>query len=879
MNGYQKERAMAWLAGLSETHGRIREAARRGDAWEARVLLLGCQEGAISIGSRIGETEGEGFSTVALLEEYCEAAYRAYAALKGAGDGEDLAGVTSEGAGGGKEPALGNGDGTLDGAESACLEMDAASEAALRSLQRDVPERREVLFLPYKASMWDTLESIWMAARADPSCEAVVVPIPYYDKNADGSFGEEHYDGEILPEYVPVAHYGEYSIERRRPDVVYIHNPYDDTNRVTSVAPQYYSFELKKYARRLVYVPYYAATGGTGEGQAFCKAHIYADFIIAQSERDRRCYSAALPREKILVLGSPALDRVVRLCGNPPEPPVEWRDRLFRPDGGRKRVYFFNTSIVGMLPDTRQFLLKMEYVFRAFRGREDCCLLWRPHPLLESTFDSLRPSFKPFYMLLKDAFLKEGIGIYDETADVEATISLCDAYIGDAVSGVVAFFGVAGKPIFLLNDYICSPPGEDDWRGEMLSAGFFPDGGDDWIVTSGNQLYHAPNHDYRYEFYCDLSEWSSGSYYLRAIEVGGKVYVCPANAQDVLVISDRGIQKRISLAHRTERIGAFCGAWEAGGFLFLIPAAYPALVRIDTRTDEAAYFEWCRDFIVGDVRGERVAGGSCAFGGRLLLSSPSDGRVLSVDPATGEAEEAAVREEGDGGCLALSVAGDFVYSLPREGNVVVRWNPATGEREQIAVSAPGFRCVPLLPGHGDAERPFSSVAESGGRLFFAPAWGDRFLCLDKGTGRAEEWKPPFEMAMEDGGCHASRIRGAFLRRTDSLGEWTWRFFSCMDRRLYDVNLETGDFREIPVYFSKEEVEAHAPGFSRCSEWQPYACEEGALFSLEDFLDGGGAGRPFDREAQLEAYGEVAANLDGSCGRKVHEAVMGSLERP
>ena len=37
----------------------------------------------------------------------------------------------------------------------------------------------KVVFMPYKASMWDSLESVWMAADKDERCEALVVPITY----------------------------------------------------------------------------------------------------------------------------------------------------------------------------------------------------------------------------------------------------------------------------------------------------------------------------------------------------------------------------------------------------------------------------------------------------------------------------------------------------------------------------------------------------------------------------------------------------------------------------------------------------------------------------------------------------------------------------
>ena len=59
------------------------------------------------------------------------------------------------------------------------------------SVKNEIKVQIEAVFLPYKASMWDSLESIWQAADEDPDCDAYVIPIPYYDKNPDGSFKED----------------------------------------------------------------------------------------------------------------------------------------------------------------------------------------------------------------------------------------------------------------------------------------------------------------------------------------------------------------------------------------------------------------------------------------------------------------------------------------------------------------------------------------------------------------------------------------------------------------------------------------------------------------------------------------------------------------
>lgn len=125
------------------------------------------------------------------------------------------------------------------------------------SAKNDITVRKEAVFLPYKASMWDSLESVWKAADEDENCDAYVIPISYYDKNPDGSFREMHYEADQYPAYVPITRYDTYDFEKHRPDMIYIHNLYDKYNLVTSVHPFFYSDNLKKYTEKLIYIPYF----------------------------------------------------------------------------------------------------------------------------------------------------------------------------------------------------------------------------------------------------------------------------------------------------------------------------------------------------------------------------------------------------------------------------------------------------------------------------------------------------------------------------------------------------------------------------------------------------------------------------------------------
>lgn len=844
MRKAKKQQVENFIKVLEEAHEEIRKEFEKKDMSNVLSILADCQDGAIALGTMIEKSEGEGFVTVSLLEEYCELTYLIHENIA---ERKDV------------------------GADDIYEKLNDLLTKISDSVKRDIKIRKEVVFLPYKASMWDSLESIWMAADADPECDAYVVPIPYYERSPQGMLEVYHYEGEQFPEYVPVTYYADYSLEQRQPDIVYIHNPYDDRNYVTSVAPQYYSREIKKYTKLLVYIPYYITSGGVSEGQAYCSAYENADYIILQVEKHKRFIDSAVPGEKLLALGSPKADKVIRLCENPPEPPKDWIPKMMG-----KKVYFFNTSLNGMLANTRKFLLKMEYVFKCFEGREDACLLWRPHPLMEPTLDSMRKEFRPKYDELKRYFIEHDLGIYDDTPDIEHTIAQCDAYIGDAATSVTALFGIAGKPLFILNNNINTLPEEEDWRGEIV-RGPDIDGNRKWIVTQGNKLYYSPEDDFHYRWYCDLSEYASGGYYIKAVEHSGTVYVCPGGAEDIAVVKDGKVVRKIQLEHRNEKMECFCGVCQANNYLFLIPYQYPAIVRYDIWRDKVDYLEGYNPFFVQNVRGEWRLGGCRIWKDFLLIGSPTENRVLAINVKTLKPQMLTVRSQSRCGCYGMMPDGDEIWILPTTGKTVVRWNPKTGTVREYTDMPQGLYCVNRGAGFRCDDYPFSYGGFCGNKLILPPNWGNMFVSIDKETGAIDKWVPPFAVVQEEKNCYfpIGGI-GYFAYPTDTLGEGTYWYFDAVERKLYNINLETREYREIEIFFDKEELEEHEPGFWETSEWLVYSCSENALNSLPDFLDGKIVGGAFSRDRQLAAYRRMIANNDGSCGEKVHRAMMKSL---
>jgi len=330
----------------------------------------------------------------------------------------------------------------------------------------EVKTKREALFLPYKASMWDSLESIYLAAKDDPNWDAFVMPIPYYDKK-DGKFTEKHWEINF-PKDIPLIDYHKYSIEEQHPDIIFIHNPYDDYNIVTSVDPDFFSEKLRNLTDCLVYVPYFVGDGANIQ-EHFCTLPgcIFAHKVIVQTEQEKKVYARVYKEfakkngvperfdrigDKFLALGSPKLDKAINTKSEECEIPEEWKKLA-----GAKKVVFYNTSIGALLENSiednkpsNKYLQKVKSVFEFFKGQSDVVLLWRPHPLLESTIDSMRPWLSGEYAEIVREFKSGGYGIYDDGWDLNRAVAFSDVYYGDG-SSVTRLFDVAGKPVIYQN--------------------------------------------------------------------------------------------------------------------------------------------------------------------------------------------------------------------------------------------------------------------------------------------------------------------------------------------------------------------------------------------------------------------------------------------
>lgn len=305
------------------------------------------------------------------------------------------------------------------------------------------PRTYRVVFLPYKASMWDSLESIWKCFAADVRCETSVVPIPYFEANRQLNQWDTCYEGDLYPDDVPVVHFQEYLLGDKKPDLAFVHNPFDEHNHVTTVHPAYYSQELVKHCGKIAYVPYYANPGYLSGDYNLLPLLYRVDYLIFQSEQMKESCKEFPYYNKVLPFGTPKFDKLYNLQKEGVLPPKEWNVDLT----GKKSL-LLNTTLTDFLVSGEKLMEKLQRFFTTVSQRDDLVIIWRPHPLLEGTVKAMRPQFVQKYEELIEFFNDKHVGVFDRTAEAAIPIVLSDGYIGSHYSSIIASYEFLNKPVF-----------------------------------------------------------------------------------------------------------------------------------------------------------------------------------------------------------------------------------------------------------------------------------------------------------------------------------------------------------------------------------------------------------------------------------------------
>jgi hypothetical protein len=422
MKRYEKKQILELLETVSEAHGYVKNQIVNKNHKAAIEMLENCQECAVQICKAIEKSEGESNDIIAKLEKYYELVNQLSQSL---GDYKSTAKYVKR--------------------------IEESIEVIANHIKVDIKAQIEILFLPYKASMWTSLESIWKAADEDEDCNAIVMPIPYYNIGNPASITET-YEGDMFPKDVPITDYRTYIIEENKPDVIVIHNPYDEYNNLTRVHPKYFSSNLKNHTDCLVYSPYFSFGTYIPEKSDFLymqPATLNADKIIVQSEKVKRIFNKyGFADDKFIVSGSPKVDAIVNARKEDVDIPKNWIDKL----SGKKvflmntHLSYFPTSFSNKTKSGNYAVRFHDEILKAIINKEDVGMIWRPHPLLKNMIMSRFQECGDYIKYFEETISQSSNCVVDYSGDYRPAFFYSHALIS-TWSSLVNEYMVTGKPV------------------------------------------------------------------------------------------------------------------------------------------------------------------------------------------------------------------------------------------------------------------------------------------------------------------------------------------------------------------------------------------------------------------------------------------------
>lgn len=827
MTNLQKQEVVASVKILKEAHEEIKRTLKNRDTDTAQSILAECQEVAVALGGYIEKLEGEEHATVFRLEEYCEVLFQIHEELN------------------------------TDRFDEEKIHKKLRKQLIKieNSASHDISVRLQIVFFPYKASMWDSMESIYLAAKADEDCDVYCVPIPYYDLNPDHSARQMHYEIDEYPDNIELTDWCSYDIENQKPDIAYIHNPYDNYNYVTSVHPRYYSGNLKKYVGTLVYVPYNVTGGLLGEIHRLQWSYFNVDYIIAQNERQRRLYASEIVN-KVKVFGSPKFDKVINQVITQEMVPEEWRPKL------KNSVFFLNTGLDGLLKHNEESLLKIQYILK-IAEEENVTLLWRPHPLLEATIRSMRPHLWDLYQETIEKFHRYRNGILDRTGNAELAIGLSDAYIGEDTSSISHMLGVLGNPLFFIRQSITEEMKDIEHIKFSCCAADVTDRDKIWAVAaSRNTLLKVTRNGEICEVYIVPNEKDGSNLYSDILMNGNKLYLVPRNAREIAIFDV--VEKKFTkiFLPAPGKKNKFNRGYLYEDKIYLVPRTYEKMVILhcgeEKLYENSAIVDELKEITkIPDVL--VTANGSRFIGESLYIAAPNKPYVLEYNVRTQKSRIHKIHGAVHGFCCLEKVSDKVVLGSMTRSELFV-WEPLTGKTESIKDFPKGWKT--------DERLCFWDILELGGDAYIFPRKNPMILRLSMKDLTLTILERDFPFSIE-------KRKSAFFNHPDHFLMVT----KLVDGRVLvqDANRHglsefytDGSFEWKQVCLSEqEELLIFGKMFSKIGKNLPWGIYETRYSSVRRFISYVRQNL-HDKERQKKAFSDAAVNLDGTAGKKIHE---------
>ena len=582
-------------------------------------------------------------------------------------------------------------------------------------------QRKKVLFLVYRAGWWGCFDELYREHKADSGCQCSVVVLPRYDRDPQTHeiiSDRYRYDTDAMPRDVEVTDFRKYSLPNERPDVIYIHNLYDNSNILDSVPVEYYSWNLKQFTPRLVYVHH--RLWFTALDLKYNIYH-YVDKIYINTDRDKYGFPVEFA-DKLEIVPSGIVPYLLRRQRLKPVPPKETAVTLFISVGYDELYY-----------GTDRALRKLEQVLKLLKGRRDFRVILHSDQELQDHFHELQGSVASEYIRIINWFVDKKIGVYDVSDnDCEAALN-ADIIMALGGTPVMNCFSALGKPCFSLNRECRPLPAEDDLcipnfcycavegdevtfvtdplslmcrmnlkTGKMKVLGGVPDEGEGWAN------------------YPDIQK------------KGNTCYLLPYTSDGLLLYDEQSGRYEKKYFPNAVSTGNFTQMIFYRQYLYLIPRFYKGILRYDTESGESRVFDtWVREVDrLAEPQNQQEPYFICGIrqeGHMLQMASSKAGVIMHFDMETGEYE---LEETGIPG-------GRFLDMEWREGKpFLLPWKGSTVYARSAHDS--GWEAVYEAEECETPNVPYARCAQIGQKTVVLPQQAANVLVCDEADGQIRE---------------------------------------------------------------------------------------------------------------------------------------------
>lgn len=300
-----------------------------------------------------------------------------------------------------------------------------------------------IVFLVQHATIWNSLKSVYESMCNNKMINVSVVLIPFIHNDASVSKTYFELKEFFIKENIPFINYNFYSLEKHRPHIVFVQNPYEETR-----LERFRIEEILKCGAKICYIPYGLDVGGgiwNIQAMYNIPLHNLSWKIFVRSNKQKIMYSMYCDAgsSNIVVTGHPKFDnqKLNKQVQN---------EILLKKIDGRKVILWAPHFSVGNPPAWSTYNIYQKTIFEEFNEREDLFLYIRPHPLFFKAMINhgiwSEEDEKKFKIIIENS---NNIAL-DENADYLQSFSISDALMADSGSFLLEYLPSL-KPILYLH--------------------------------------------------------------------------------------------------------------------------------------------------------------------------------------------------------------------------------------------------------------------------------------------------------------------------------------------------------------------------------------------------------------------------------------------